>query len=274
MTYSDEELPKVIGQGRTADILAYRKERIIKLYKEWIPEQDVVLEYEISKWAYSFGLPTPEPFEITSLYGRPGIVFQRITGHSLLSGMIRQPQTVQKHTGILAKLHAELHAYPADGIPRKQKHTLRDQIQAAPLLLGQEKDRIIHYLEGLPDGQWLCHGDFHPDNVLLSEGAWIVDWMNGMSGHPAGDAARTILLFSLGTMPDGTPEETAKLVDDLRKKMKSVYIKEYTRITGQSYTDIDPWILPVAAARLAESPPEAERYKFLEIIRERLRGEL
>ncbi|KAA8746258.1 phosphotransferase family protein [Paenibacillus sp. UASWS1643] len=46
----------------------------------------------------------------------------------------------------------------------------------------------------LPDQQQICHGDFHPDNVMLSEAGdqyWVTDWMTGMSGDPAGDVARS-----------------------------------------------------------------------------------
>src|SRR5262249_24371676 len=55
---------------------------------------------------------------------------------------------------------------------------------------------ILRVLETLPDADALCHGDYHPDNVLLSaRGPLVIDWENAALGDPLADVARTLLLF-------------------------------------------------------------------------------
>ncbi|QWU14846.1 phosphotransferase [Paenibacillus sophorae] len=262
---------RLIGQGRTADIFEYSQGKIIKLYKKDFPAEAINQELVVSGLACSLGIRTPEPFGHTQLDGRDGLIFQRISGVSLLSLFIKKPWTIPKYSKLLANLHAEIHTYEAAELNRRQKQVLCEYIQQAPLLTEQEKEKIIRYTEKLPDGNKLCHGDFHPDNVMFDGGYWIVDWMTGMSGNPAGDAARTVILLSVGSMPDGTPAPIKLFVQFLRNKLKAAYIKEYLRVTGHDYSTIDEWILPAAAARLVEWIPKDEKDELLSIIRARLK---
>jgi Ser/Thr protein kinase RdoA (MazF antagonist) len=58
--------------------------------------------------------------------------------------------------------------------------------------------RIRERLDELPDEERVCHGDFHPDNVLLGEGGpVIIDWGPASAGHP---------------LADDIPEESSRLI--------------------------------------------------------------
>jgi len=50
----------------------------------------------------------------------------------------------------------------------------------------------------MPDGDRLCHGDFHPINVLgdLAQ-PLVIDWLDAARGAPAADACRSYLLLRL-----------------------------------------------------------------------------
>ncbi|QGQ95456.1 hypothetical protein EHS13_11460 [Paenibacillus psychroresistens] len=261
---------KQIGQGRTADIFETQENKIIKLYKMGFPQDAINQEYLISKFVYALGIHTPEPFELIQQDNRQGIIYRRIIGSTLLQMMSKSPWSIKKFSKKLAALHYELHSYDASGVLSQQKKVLANNIQGAPFLSELEKSRIRDYLESLPEGNLLCHGDFHPDNVLIGEESWIIDWMTGTAGNPAGDAARSVILFEYGTMPEGTPRLIKAAVSFLRNKIRKVYIKHYLDLSQMKYSDIDNWILPVAAARLVEWIPQEEQDKLLLVIRERL----
>ncbi len=131
---------------------------------------------------------------------------------------------------------------------------LHEQIMAAPLLTEVEKHKIAHLLNDLPDGHQLCHGDFHPDNLLIGKNIWIIDWMTGTAGDPACDVARTVILFSFGTLPENVPGFIKGMINMLRRRIKHQYVK---------------WIVPVAVARLSESIPQDEKERLLQVVRER-----
>ncbi|MCM3039137.1 phosphotransferase [Paenibacillus motobuensis] len=261
---------KQIGQGRTADIYEVDESRILKLYKKDIFHEAVEIEFSVSQFVYSLGMNTPKPLDLLWQDERRGIIFQRVSGGSLLDAITRRPLLVKKYAQILASLHAQLHAWEARDLKRKQKEILAYNIKSAPLLTEEEKNKIITYLHELPDDYKLCHGDFHPDNIMLGEQYWVIDWMTGAVGHPAGDAARTVILLSFGALPPGTPKFMGTIIQMLRKKIKNEYLKHYLMVTGRDFADIDPWILPIAAARLVEWVPEEEKNELLLEIKKRL----
>ncbi|AJY76199.1 phosphotransferase family protein [Paenibacillus beijingensis] len=259
-----------IGQGRTADIYNIQESQILKLYKQEFPTGAIQDEFLISRFVHSLGIRTPEPIEFTSQDNRNGILFQKVEGESLLKRIAKKPLFIKRYSMIVASLHHEIHTHSAVGLLRKQKMVLTDQIMAASLLTEDEKFRIITYLEELPDGNMLCHGDFHPDNILVGEETWIIDWMTGMAGNPSGDVARTLVLLNFGTMPEETPRLIKFFVNLLRKKVQREYLSHYLKQSKQDYIEIDRWILPVAAARLVEWIPKEEQNQLLLEIRKRL----
>lgn len=56
----------------------------------------------------------------------------------------------------------------------------------------------------------------------------------------------------------------------LRTSFKEQYVKSYLQFSGMKEVEIDQWIMPVAAARLAEPVSEEEQAQLLAIIRGRL----
>ncbi len=64
---------------------------------------------------------------------------------------------------VLAQQHASVHEIPAVGLP-----TLRAQVESAPGLDEEERRASLARIDRMPDGEVLCHGDFHPGNVVIS----------------------------------------------------------------------------------------------------------
>ena len=52
-------------------------------------------------------------------------------------------------------------------------------------------------LEGMPKHNKVCHGDFRPSNVIISEDGtpYVIDWSHATQGNASADAARTYLLL-------------------------------------------------------------------------------
>lgn len=78
------------------------------------------------------------------------------------------------------------------------------------------------------------------------------------------------MLMKFGTLPDGTPSSVVKVISWLRHRLVKQYLRAYTRRTGMSMTDIEPWVVPVAAARLYEGIPNEEKETLVKLIREKL----
>lgn len=259
----------LVGRGRTADIYAHGSGLVIKLFFAGFPAESIKRELQMAEMASCAGLPVPEVHGTTTHHGRRGIVYEKVEGVTLTRWAIANPVRIRRAGELLAQLHLSVHQvapHSEAGIPTQRqaleralsKAELPDDVrQAAPRLL-----------ESLPSGDVLCHGDFHPDNVIMSaRGPMIIDWMTATRGAAAVDVARTWIILSTPALPPGMPLKP--LVRLIRSRFCKAYLNTYLRLSHISQADLSAGIAVIAAARLAEKIA-GEREYLLRAIRRQM----
>ena len=212
-----------LGRGRTAEVFGWKDNLILKLFFDSTPDTWAQQEAQITRVAYEFGLPVPAVEGVIEIDGRNGILFERIDGPSMLTETKSKPWKLFRSALVLAELHAAIHKCIGPDLP-SQRHQLEDAIRNAKALPENMKEAALKVLDHLPDGNALCHGDFHPDNVMVSSrGPIIIDWIIATQGNPLADAARTSLLLRLGDPPPGTRGRW--LINSGRGLYHSTYLK-------------------------------------------------
>jgi uncharacterized protein (TIGR02172 family) len=262
----------LIGAGRTADVYAWGDEQVLKLYQDWMPARAIEREFEITRLAGEAGLPVAAAEEMLQVDGRTGIIFERVTGKSLLKILQAKPWKFVSIARLLAEYHARMHACSLPASAPGQREQIEESIAWAKDLSEDEKRIILAVLARLPDGNAICHGDFHPDNILITgKGPVIIDWMTGRRGNPLADVERTVLLTQTGGLPPGISLAMGLLINALRSGLVAVYLARYRHIRSVSRAEIDAWELPLLAARLfeVENYP-AEKQLILKRIRSAL----
>lgn len=59
-----------------------------------------------------------------------------------------------------------------------------------------QKELALQYISDMPDGDVLCHLDFHFLNVMCTDkGYSIIDWINAKTGNPIYDFARSYVIM-------------------------------------------------------------------------------
>lgn len=177
----------------------------------------------------------------------------------------------------MAKLHFKIHTTSIShnqSIPLL-KESLADKIARVSLLSREEKEVILSHLWALKDGSSVCHGDFHPDNIIISKDRLVtVDWITATIGNPLADVARTWLLLTMGTLPENKTTFEIFLAKNLRDLFCHGYIREYQKLSNFAFREFEEWKLPVAAARLIENVSAFENEKLLALIRTELKTRL
>jgi len=262
----------LIGAGRTADVFAWGDECVLKLYQDWMPAVAIEREFAITRLAGEVGLPVPATQEMLQIDGRTGIVFERVSGPSMLKVLETRPAEIVALARLLAEYHTRMHASDLPASAPSQREQIEQGIAWAKDLSETEKQAIRAVLTRLPDDHVLCHGDFHLDNVLLTEhGPVIIDWMTGRRGHPLADVARTVLLIQTGGSPPGLSFGMRLLINTFRGWFVSVYLTHYLQLHPASRNGIAAWQLPLLAARLFE----VENYpREKKLILKRIRAKL
>lgn len=254
------ELGHRIGVGRTAEILEWEEGYVVKLYLEGFPREYIEQEARIGRALRESGLPVPKTGEVIELDGRHGIVFERLgNGKTMLREFASKPWRLSSLVRMFTRLHLEVHGITIPGLPplpdrlaRRIRRITTEQVPNGSWeLVERAREAALAKLDLLPQGERLCHGDFHPDNIILSpRGPFIIDWSEATKGDPAADVARTRLLMSLGAPVEG--RMSGWLLGLGRKLALSSYLKSYLDKNTISRESIDAWQLPVTLARLAE----------------------
>jgi aminoglycoside phosphotransferase (APT) family kinase protein len=193
-------------------------------------------------------VPAPRVLDVRQIKDRWGVIMSRLEGQNLAS-ILSDGRQSRPYMEEMARLHVAIHRHHAPMLPAL-KAWLWGEIRTAGTKIGDTLplQGLLDRLAKMPDGDWLCHGDFQPSNVMWSPGnASIMDWPNATRGDPAIDVCQSWLLM----------ERRDKL-------LASAYIDAYGRESGRKPKDILHWSPIVAAARLADDVPgEVERLKAI-----------
>lgn len=241
-----------IGLGRTAEVFAWEPHQVLKLFYEGCPPAWSTNELTIGRLIAPLPLPTPKLLGTVTLNNRPGLIYERVDGVSMFHLSNAKPWRLVPLARQLAELHTEIHKYPGTGLP-SERDAFFEMLQLTPDLPTHLKPRLLSLAEKLPDGNALCHFDFHPDQVLVTaKGLVVVDWMTAQQSHPLADVARTAVILSVGRVPYGGP--TKQLITHLwRRAFLRTYLARYLELhPGVTQNEIRLWMIPLAAGRLNE----------------------
>jgi len=250
------ELGKPIALGRTAEIYAWKEGQILKLFHEWFPTTAIEYEARVAHAVYAAGLPVPVPGELIQVERRLGLEYERLDGPTMLRVFQKQPWRITALARLFAELHAQMHATSTHQ-PNSQRERLQNKIREAKPLSESLKQAALDALDKMPGGDALCHGDFHPDNIIMTATRPVViDWIDVTSGNPLADFARTSILIQYGAP---APKNPLGLVIQLgRGSFYRAYHRHYFELTHANPAEVQAWIPIVAAARLNEGITEEE----------------
>lgn len=256
-----------IARGRTADVYPWGDGQILKLYQSWCPPGWVEHEAHVARLLFEAGIPTPAAGDIVSVDGRRGIIYERVDGISMLDDTRRRPWLILCHARTLADLQAQFHRLSIPGL-HSYRDGLANSIRQAPDLPEAIRERALYALTGLPDEKNLCHGDFHPDNVLITRrGAVVIDWMTANLGSRWADVARTSLILSIGVKAAG--DRLHPFIRLFSGLFHQTYLKRYLALAPGGQAELARWQPVIAAARLNERI-EPEREALLQMVGEGL----
>ena len=235
------KLDKVIAVRKNKTI--YRDgDKCIKVFDENYSKADVLNEALNQARIEETGLNIPKILEVTMIEGKWAIVSEFIKGKTLSQLMEENEDKKDEYLELLVNLQLEVHSKKSP-LLNKLKDKMNRKISESNL------DATTRYelhtrLEGMPKHNKVCHGDFNPSNIIITDDgtAYIIDWSHATQGNASADVARTYLLFCLA----GDIEGAEKYLDLFCKKSDTA--KQY----------VQKW-MPIVAASQSVKGNEKER---------------
>ena len=225
------ELTNVIAKRTTKTI--YRDgDRCIKVFDENYSKTDVLNEALNQARIEGTGLNIPKVLEVTMVDGKWAIVSEFVAGKTLAQLMEENPDKMDDYMNLFIDLQLLVHSKTCP-LLNKLKDKMNGKISQSQL------DATTRYelhtrLESMPKHKKVCHGDFNPSNIILTEDGtpYILDWSHATQGNASADVARTYLLFCLA----GAKDTAEKYLDLFCKKSDTAkqYVQKWMPIVAAS----------------------------------------
>lgn len=239
-----------IGKGGDADIFVIDDNRVLKLYYNDKDHERIKHEFQIIQDIARYDIGVPKVYNMIELNERIGYVMENIHGESLYLVGSRKPWINFTMPSELAYIQHKIHKFKAPDCARSINNILREKIgecKGFPLKL---KEFVLTTLDELKCGDKLCHGDFHPSNVMVRDSEYIlIDWFDAGAGDPIADVARTMIL--LKKYEEASKNRIQKYINKVRTNMfAQMYLKAYNKLDHLDMNQLAKWEIVMAAEEL------------------------
>ncbi len=221
-------------------------DKIIKLFISSHPKSNVLNEALNQARVEEFSnLNVPRLLEVSKIGDRWALVSEFVEGKTISQLMKEDPEKKDFYLDLFVKVQLVVLENEVPMLNRI-KEKFREKLEKADNIDEATKYELLHRLEGMKNHQKLCHGDFHPSNVIIQEDGtvYVIDWSHVTQGNSSADAARTYLLFSM----DGKEELAEK------------YLDLFSNLSGIEKKSIQRWIPLVAATQMTKKIPEEQEF--------------
>ena len=217
-------------------------DKCVKVFNSSFAKADILNEALNQARVEDCGLNVPKILEVTTVDGKWAIISEFIQGKTLSQIMKEDPDGKSKYLNTFVDLQMEVQGKTCPMLNRL-KDKMSRKISQADLDATTRYD-LLARLEGMPTHNKVCHGDFWPSNIIISEDGtpYIIDWSHVTQGNASADVARTYLLFWLNGDIDGAKE----------------YLNLFCEKSGTPMQYVQKW-MPIVAASQSVKGNEKER---------------
>ena len=212
----------------------------IKVFDADFSKADVLNEALNQARVESTALNIPKVIEVSKIDGKWAIVSEFIAGTTLAELMEKDPDKRDEYLELFVDLQMKVHNQKCPML-NKLKDKMNRKISEADIS-DTTRYELHTRLEGMPKHTKVCHGDFNPSNIIITETGipYIIDWSHATQGNASADVARTYLLFCLA----GDREFADK------------YLKLFCDKSKTAMKYVQKWLPIVAASQSVKGRPE------------------
>lgn len=219
--------------------------QIVKVFNADKPASDVLNEALNLARVTESGVKTPHVVEVFQVEGAGwALVTEKVPGVTLEQKMEEDPSRFYEYLEQFVDLQISIHQLHNQLLPR-QKDKYGRMIDSLDGLNATTRYNLQERLNGMRRHRRICHGDFNPSNVIVSEDGTlsVCDWAHATQGSPAADAAMTYLLFA---MKD--------------QQQAEAYLELYCDRADEPMQVVRQWMSIVAASELARKRGDQKEF--------------
>lgn len=226
---------------------------VIKIFSKDKKKSDVLNEALNQSRVEETDLKLPKIKDVCCLEdGRWLISMDYIPGKTLAKLMEENPSKMDEYMKRFVEIQMHMHTQRVPLLNKLKDKMIRKISETD--LSATIRYELNMRLEGMPKHAKLCHGDFNPSNVIITDKdeAYIIDWAHATQGNAGSDAARTYLMFNL---TDG-------------KEIADKYLNLFCEKSDMAKQYVQQWLPIVAASQSVKGKPEEKEFlqKWIDVV--------
>ena len=192
----------IIGEGGNGKVYRLDDESIVKVYfGERNNLEKIRTNQENTRDAFLNGIPTAITFDIVKVGENYGLVYEMINAKSLMQILAEHPEKAEYYGERIGEELIKLHntEFEKGALPdaREMYRTDLAKVRDANFFSDEEYERVLEFINKIPERNTFIHQDFHPGNILLQneEEIVLIDVEDSGLGHPILDLAGMYLVY-------------------------------------------------------------------------------
>ncbi len=236
-------MEKIIGV-RTDKTIYKDGNKVIKSFHNNYTKAQVLNEALNQARVEETDLLVPKLLSVSNSDGHWVIIYEYIKGKTLEQLMIEDKEHIDEYMEIFVNLQIKIHETKVLMLG-KLKDKLNFKIEQTELL-ATTRYELRQKLETMPKHTKLCHGDFNPTNIIVTEQGeyFIIDWAHATVGNASADSAFTYLEFLM----------------NYEHNLAELYLDIYCQKTNTSKNYVKSWMALVASARLLKAKKQEKKF--------------
>ena len=174
---------QLIGEGFYSNVYRLDRETIVKVFIKDTSIEDIRRELNLAKQAFILGVPTAISYDVVTVEGKYGTVYEMLSEGSLRDAIVAYPDKWDELLDKYAELVNIINSTDAGQLQiPSAKETYLSKLEAIKgLLSDQEYSRAKELLTNVPDSHTFVHCDCHMKNIMMSDGELMLIDMDTLS---------------------------------------------------------------------------------------------
>ena len=226
---------ELLGKGASGNVYRYEEDKILKLFHPKWKKEKVEEAYRISKAVSDSNVPTAKIYDFVKCGDQYGYIAKRLNGDPLpvfIGADIDKRYEAARNMGKILK---QVHSMEVDeNVFPPVKDMFSGVIEICSKYFSKEQfDAFVCFVDNLPGKRCVLHGDFHENNLMMSDNKYNLIDLDGMSiGSPIFD-----FMQSYCTYRTPMPQEWKDLIgltDEVIDEFLFLFLENYFEITDRN----------------------------------------
>ena len=176
-----------IAKGANGAVYRYDDETIVKVYfnRDALPE--IMQERENSRRAFVLGVNTAIPYGIVRIGDGYGSLTELLNATSVTKLIRANPEDLTQSVAYFVDTLKEIHSIEVEegALPDFKKWVLEWVDFLSDYLEKDKAQKMRVLIEGIPNSNYMIHGDYHSNNIMVQNGEPLLIDMDTLAvGHP------------------------------------------------------------------------------------------